>query len=77
MMSLKITGLYDESLLISYLNLFLCYKMEITLIISILLVSGLVLERLMKHCKKSKCLGNEIEFDTSASAPDLNVFRRV
>jgi len=50
--------------------------MEITLIISILLVSGLVIERIIKHCKKSKCLGNEIEFDTDASAPDLNVLRR-
>ena len=49
--------------------------MEITLIISILLVSGLVIERIMKHCKKSKCFGNEVEFDTDASAPDLNVFR--
>ena len=51
--------------------------MEITIIISILLVSGLVIERIMKHCKKSKCLGNEIEFDTDASAPDLNILRRV
>ncbi len=45
--------------------------MEITLIISILLVSGLVLERLMKHCKKSKCFGSEVEFDTNASVPNL------
>jgi len=49
--------------------------MEITIIISILLVSGLVIERIIKHCKKSQCFGSEIEFDTSASAPDLNVFR--
>jgi len=50
--------------------------MEITLIISILLVSGLVLERIMKHMKKSKCCGSEVEFNENASAPDLNIFRR-
>lgn len=64
--------------------------MEITLIISILLVSGLVIERIMKHCKKSKCFGSEIEFEqgypsaSASSAPEvffpdgrtpLNVFR--
>eukprot|EP00002_Diphylleia_rotans_P000426 TRINITY_DN10228_c1_g1_i1.p2 TRINITY_DN10228_c1_g1~~TRINITY_DN10228_c1_g1_i1.p2 ORF type:complete len:101 (+),score=0.65 TRINITY_DN10228_c1_g1_i1:2087-2389(+) len=76
-MSLKITGLYVESLMSSSSNLFLAYKKEITLIISVLLVSVLVLERLMKHCKKSKWFVNEIEFDTRASAPDLNVFKNV
>jgi hypothetical protein len=44
-------------------------------IIMIIVCSGLVIERIMKHCKKSKCFGSEIEFNENASAPDLNVFR--
>jgi hypothetical protein len=40
-------------------------------IISIILISGLICERILKHFKKSKCCGYSVEFDTNASAPDL------
>lgn len=46
--------------------------MDPATIISILITSALLLERLMKHVKKSKCLGGEIEFNENASAPDLS-----
>lgn len=45
--------------------------MEVSNIIGVILICGLVLERLMKHIKKSKCLGNEMEFNNDASVPDL------
>jgi len=40
-------------------------------IISILLMAGLVIERILKHFKKSKCCGSEMEFNNEASVPDL------
>lgn len=46
--------------------------MEVSIIITIILVSGLICERILKHCKSSKCCGNsEIIFDQSASAPEF------
>jgi len=45
--------------------------MEVFSIISIILISGLICERILKHFKKSKCCGYSVEFDTNASAPDL------
>jgi hypothetical protein len=41
-------------------------------IISIILVCGLVVERIFKHFKKSSCCyGSTIEFNENASVPDL------
>lgn len=45
--------------------------MDVISILSIIIIAGVAIERLMKHVKKSKCMGGEIHFDTSASAPDL------
>lgn len=45
--------------------------MEVFSIISIILINGLICERIIKHFKKSKCCGNIVEFDTNASASDL------
>lgn len=45
--------------------------MEPILIISLVLVCGLVFERVLKHFNKSKCCGSEIEFNQNASVPDL------
>jgi len=45
--------------------------MEPTSIVSIVLILGLVFERILKHFKKSKCCGSEVEFNQDASAPDL------
>ena len=45
-------------------------------IISIVLILGLVFERILKHFKKSKCCGNEVEFDNSASVADLQSILR-
>lgn len=36
--------------------------MEPGSIVSIVLILGLVIERILKHFKKSKCCGNEMEF---------------
>jgi len=46
--------------------------MEVFSIISIILISGLILERIIKHFKKSNCCGSSVEFDTTASAPDFS-----
>jgi len=40
-------------------------------IISIILISGLIVERIMKHFKKSSCCGSNVEFNENASVPDL------
>jgi hypothetical protein len=45
-------------------------------IISIILICGLVVERILKHFKKSSCCGNEMEFSENASAPDLQSILR-
>lgn len=45
--------------------------MEVASIISILLMAGLVIERILKHFKKSKCCGSEVEFDNTTSVADL------
>lgn len=47
------------------------YNMEPFLIITLVLVSGLVFERVLKHFKKSSCCGSTVEFNENASAPDL------
>jgi len=44
----------------------------ITIIIILVITITIGIERIFKHCKKSKCCGNsEIEFDQSTSAPDF------
>lgn len=50
--------------------------MDPTSIVSIVLILGLVFERILKHFKKSKCCGNEVEFNQDASAPDLQSILR-
>lgn len=45
--------------------------MEPFSIISLILVCGLVVERIFKHFKKSTCCGSTIEFNENASVPDL------
>lgn len=46
-------------------------------IVSIILIVGLVFERVLKHFKKSKCCGGEMEFNSEASVPDLqNILRK-
>lgn len=45
-------------------------------IISIILICGLVLERILKHFKKSSCCGSEMEFSENTSAPDLQSILR-
>lgn len=45
--------------------------MEPFSIISLILVCGLVIERIFKHFKKSSCCGSTIEFNENASVPDL------
>jgi hypothetical protein len=44
--------------------------------VSVILILGLVVERILKHFKKSKCCGNEMEFNSEASAPDLQSILR-
>jgi hypothetical protein len=46
--------------------------MEVFSIISIILISGLILERIMKHIRKSTCFGSSVEFNENASAPDFS-----
>ena len=47
--------------------------MEPTIILILVITITIGIERIFKHCKKSKCCGNsEIEFDTNASAPDFS-----
>lgn len=45
--------------------------MEPFSIISLILICGLVFERVLKHFKKSTCCGSTIEFNENASVPDL------
>lgn len=45
--------------------------MDPTSIVIILMV-GLVFERILKHFKKSSCCGSSVEFDTEASVPDFS-----
>jgi hypothetical protein len=45
--------------------------MDVIGIISLFVVACIAVERLMKHVKRSKCMGADIEFNTQASAPDL------
>lgn len=40
-------------------------------IISTILICGLVVERILKHFKKSSCCGGSVDFNQDASAPDL------
>jgi len=51
--------------------------METENIIALILIVGLVVERIMKHFKKSSCLGSTVEFDTNASAPNLSSYMNV
>lgn len=46
--------------------------MEVSIIITLILASGLVIERLIKHVHKSKCCNSEIEFNDKASAPEFS-----
>jgi len=48
--------------------------MEAATIITIIMVSGLLIERVLKHFKKSKCCGGEVEFNENASVPDFSKF---
>jgi len=48
------------------------YIMDPFSIISIILISGLIFERIIKHIKRSSCCSSSFEFDTSASAPDFS-----
>lgn len=41
-------------------------------IISLILIGGLVVERILKHFTKSTCCGSTVEFNNSASVPDLS-----
>jgi hypothetical protein len=45
--------------------------MEVASIVSLVLIITLGLERIFKHFKKSTCCGSSVEFDNTASAPDL------
>lgn len=45
--------------------------MDVVSIVSLIVIAVVACERLMKHVKRSKCLGAEFEFDSNASAPDL------
>ena len=46
-------------------------NMEPFSIISLVLIVGLVTERILKHFKKSSCCGSSVEFNENASVPDL------
>ena len=46
--------------------------MEPFSIISLILIGGLVVERVLKHFKKSTCCGSSVEFNSDASVPDLS-----
>lgn len=41
-------------------------------IISTILICGLVIERILKHFKKSTCCGTTVDFNQEASVPDLS-----
>ena len=41
-------------------------------IIVLVMVCGLVVERILKHFKKSTCCGSSVEFDEKASVPNLS-----
>jgi len=47
--------------------------MEAGTILSIILLSFIGIERIIKHLKKSTCCRNEVEFDTEASAPNFRL----
>lgn len=52
--------------------------MDVLIIITIVIISCIAIERIMKHIKKSKCCNSEIIFDTNASAPDfINLLKKV
>lgn len=52
--------------------------MEVLTIISIIIISCIALERILKHIKKSKCCNSEIIFDTTVSTPDFsNLLKKV
>lgn len=67
--------LWNAREVVVQLDNFLIYKaiiyMEAFSIISLILVCGLVVERIFKHFKKSTCCGSTIEFNENASVPDL------
>lgn len=44
--------------------------MDVVSIITLIVICSIALERTMKHIKKSKCLGNEIEFSDNQPYPD-------
>jgi hypothetical protein len=46
--------------------------MEAASIITIIMLSGLFIERILKHFKSSKCCGSEVEFNENASVPDFS-----
>lgn len=48
------------------------YIMDPASIVSIILMAGLVIERILKHFKKSSCCGSSVEFDTETSVPDFS-----
>jgi hypothetical protein len=50
--------------------------MEPGSIVSIILIVGLCIERVLKHFKKSTCCGSSMEFNNEASVPDLQSILR-
>jgi hypothetical protein len=40
-------------------------------IVTIVLCIGLIIERVLKHFKKSSCCGSSVEFNSDASVPDI------
>lgn len=46
--------------------------MEPVSVITIIMLAGLIFERVLKHFKSSKCCGADIQFNENASVPDLN-----
>ena len=51
--------------------------METSNIVVIILIAGLVLERILKHFKKSTCMGSSVEFNQDASAPSLTDIKKI
>lgn len=47
--------------------------MDPSSILTIILLSFIGIERIIKHIKKSKCCNSEVEFDTNVSAPNFRL----